>query len=205
MDAYPNNSNRFKEESKKEKKEKTEVVERKVEKVTTGGVRTKKKSKIVDSFISEDVADVKNYLIGDILIPTLKKTLSDMVSNGIDMMLFGEVRGREKKRGRAGHVNYRDYYERRDDDRRERRSSRYDYDDIILDNRGEAELVLDRMDEIIDRYGAVSITDLYDLVGYDGGKYTDSKYGWTSLRSADVQRTRDGGYSLKLPSAKPID
>ena len=79
MDAYPNNSNRFKEESKKEKKEKTEVVERKVEKVTTGGVRTKKKSKIVDSFISEDVADVKNYLIGDILIPTLKKTLSDMV------------------------------------------------------------------------------------------------------------------------------
>ena len=70
MDAYPNNSNRFKEESKKEKKEKTEVVERKVEKVTTGGVRTKKKSKIVDSFISEDIADVKNYLIGDILIPT---------------------------------------------------------------------------------------------------------------------------------------
>ena len=205
MDAYPNNSNRVKEESKKEKKEKTEVVERKVEKVTTGGVRTKKKSKIVDSFISEDIADVKNYLIGDILIPTLKKTLSDMVSNGIDMMLFGEVRGRDKKRGRAGHVNYRDYYERRDDDRRERRSSRYDYDDIILDNRGEAELVLDRMDEIIDRYGAVSITDLYDLVGYDGGKYTDSKYGWTSLRSADVQRTRHGGYSLKLPSAKPID
>ena len=47
MDAYPNNSNRFKEESKKEKKEKTEVVERKVEKVTTGGVRTKKKSPVL--------------------------------------------------------------------------------------------------------------------------------------------------------------
>ena len=47
MDAYPNNSNRAKEKEKKEKTQKQELVERKVEKVTTGSVRTKKKSKII--------------------------------------------------------------------------------------------------------------------------------------------------------------
>lgn len=207
MDAYPNNSNRAKE---KEETKKQEVVERKVEKVTTGVVRTKKKSKIVDSFITEDVNDVKNYLVSDILIPTLKKTLSSMVSNGIDMMLFGEVRrDRDDKRhnSRVDRVSYRDYYDKRDDRRDDRRNLRtaYDYDDIVLDSRGEAELVLDRMEEIIDKYDSVSINDLYDLVGYTGGRYTDNKYGWTSMRSADVQRTRDGGYLLKLPPARPID
>lgn len=205
MDVYPNNSNRFKEKDESKSK-KQEVVTKKVEKVITGGVRTKKKSKIVDSFISEDVEDVKNYLIGDILIPTLKKTLSEMVSNGIDMMLFGEVRSnKNKKRNRADRVSYRDYYDR--DDRREIRTTRssYDYEDIVLNSRGEAEAVLDRMEEIIDNYDAATITDLYDLVGYDGGRYTDSKYGWTSMRNAEVKRTRDGGYLLKLPPAKPID
>lgn len=208
MDAYPNNSNRAKEKENGTAK-KQELVERKVEKVTTGAVRTKKKSKIVDAFITEDVNDVKSYLVGDILIPTLKKTLSEMVSNGVDMMLFGEVRDRrDKKRGsRLDRVSYRDYYGKRDDRRDDRRSLRsvYDYDDIVLDSRGEAELVLDRMEEIIDKYDSVSINDLYDLVGYTGGRYTDSKYGWTSMRSADVQRTRDGGYLLKLPPARPID
>ena len=37
--------------------------------------------------------------------------------------------------------------------------------------------------------------DLYDLVGINGS-YTDNKYGWTHLRSTDVQRVRDG-YLLK--------
>ena len=61
------------------------------------------------------------------------------------------------------------------------------------------------MDEIIDNYDSVSITDLYDLVGYDGGKYTDSKYGWTSLRGVDIARLRDGSYEIVMPAPKQID
>ena len=33
---------------------------------------------------------------------------------------------------------------------------------------------------------AESINDLYDLLGYIGGQYTDSKYGWTNIRSANL-------------------
>ena len=79
----------------------------------------------------------------------------------------------------------------------------YNYDDIILDTRREAEEVLDRMQDLIDSYGMVSVADLYDLVGINGS-YTDNKYGWTHLRSTDVQRVRDG-YLLKLPKALPFD
>ena len=200
MEQYKSNSNSSREKEKDIPKKKN------IEKVTKGTARTKKKSKFLDSFIAEDVKDVKDYLIGDVLVPTIKSTIAEMVSNGVDMYLFGEVRHGRKKSQRGNRTPYRDYYDRRDDRRREsRRGAAYDFESVIVESRGEAELVLDRMDEIIDNYDSVSITDLYDLVGYDGGKYTDSKYGWTSLRGVDVARLRDGSYEIVMPAPKQID
>ena len=202
MEQYKSNSN----SSREKEKEKDIPKKKNIEKVTKGAARTKKKSKFLDSFIAEDVKDVKDYLIGDVLVPTIKSTIAEMVSNGVDMYLFGEVRHGRKKSQRGNRTPYRDYYDRRDDRRREsRRGAAYDFESVIVESRGEAELVLDRMDEIIDNYDSVSITDLYDLVGYDGGKYTDSKYGWTSLRGVDVARLRDGSYEIVMPAPKQID
>ena len=202
MEQYKSNSN----SSREKEKEKDIPKKKNIEKVTKGAARTKKKSKFLDSFIAEDVKDVKDYLIGDVLVPTIKSTIAEMVSNGVDMYLFGEVRHGRKKSQRGNRTPYRDYYDRRDDRRREsRRGAAYDFESVIVESRGEAELVLDRMDEIIDNYDSVSITDLYDLVGYDGGKYTDSKYGWTSLRGVDVERLRDGSYEIVMPAPKQID
>lgn len=202
MEQYKSNSN----SSRERESEKQTPKKKNIEKVTKGAARTKKKSKFLDSFIAEDVKDVKDYLIGDVLVPTIKSTIAEMVSNGVDMYLFGEVRHGRKKSQRGNRTPYRDYYDRRDDRRREsRRGAAYDFESVIVESRGEAELVLDRMDEIIDNYDSVSITDLYDLVGYDGGKYTDSKYGWTSLRGVDIARLRDGSYEIVMPAPKQID
>ena len=76
-------------------------------------------------------------------------------------------------------------------------------DDIILESRGEAEDVLERMDELIATYQLVSVADFYDLVGVSGN-YTDNKYGWTDIRNASVIRVRDG-YMIKLPKALPLN
>lgn len=184
---------------------------KKVEKVVSGSVKVKKKNgvtKFADNFISEDIHNVKSYVITDVLIPSIKRAISEMVTNGIDMILYGSTGGRSK-RSSADRVSYRNYYDRRDDDRyrdrdRDRvRTSAYSFDDIVLDSRGEAEEVLARMDELIDQYGIVSVADLYDLVGVTGN-YTDNKYGWTNIRNAEPIRVRDG-YMLRLPKALPIN
>lgn len=194
--------------SHKAKAEQKEAAEKKVEKVIQGTVKVKKKSEIkkfTDVFISEDAGNVKNYIFVDVLIPALKKTVSDIVTTGIDMLLYGES-GRTKRSSQASSVSYRDYYGRkRDDDRRSSSTTRtgYNYDDIILDSRGEAEDVIERMNELIDVYGQASVADLYDLVGVTGN-YTDNKYGWVNLRNAEPVRVRDG-YLLKLPKVVPID
>lgn len=198
-DEFKSNSHKSKEIDEKKK----------VEKVVKGKVKTKKKNgitKFADVFVSEDVSSVKSYIIGEVLIPAMKKALSDIVTNGIDMILYGES-GVTKRKSPGSRVSYTNYYDRRDrdrygyDDRRVRAG--YDFNDVILDSRGEAEDVLSRMDELIDNYGIVSVADFYDLCGITGS-YTDNKYGWTDIRSAQVVRVRDG-YKIKLPRALPLN
>ena len=202
---YKPNSHKYKAEQAAKRNEQSE---KKIEKVVSGTAKTKKKSemsKIKDIFISEDTSNVKSYLLMDILIPAIKKAVLDIVTTGADMILYGDEGG-NRRRAPSERVSYRRYYEQRDDRSIDRVRTRtgYSYDDIIVDNRGEAEEVLSRMDELIDQYGVVSVGDLYDLVGLTG-TYTDQKYGWTNIRTAKPERLRDGGYVLKLPKALPID
>lgn len=199
MENYKPNSHRYKKEQESKEREK-------VEKVVTGKVITKKKSslrKFTDEFISEDAKNVKSYVFGEVLIPAIKKAILDIVTDGINMILYGEAGGGRKKHP-ADRVSYRSYYDR-PNDRYSRPASNtlYDYDDFVLETRGEAEDVLARLDELLDMYKVVRVADLKDLLGVTGN-YTDNNYGWTNLRSADVVRVRDG-YTIKLPRAIPID
>ena len=200
MEDYTPNSHKY-------KAEQAAKANKKVEKVVKGNVKVKKKgemSKLKDVFISEDASNVKSYVVMDVLVPALKKAVSDIVTNGIDMILYGET-GHSKKRTNASNVSYREYYDRRDNShpyRDRTRQSGYDYNDIILDTRGEAEEVIDSMCDLIETYQIASVADLYDLVGITP-EYTDNKYGWTNLRNAEAIRVRDG-YMLKLPKALPI-
>lgn len=176
---------------------------KKIEKVANGS-RTKKSGArtLKDIFISEDVANVKSYVLMDILVPTIKKAVSDIVTNAVDMILYGES-GHSRKRPNASKVSYREYYDRRQEERAQPRvRSTYDYDDILFDNRGEAEAVLDLLCEQIETYGMVSVADLYEAVG-ETGTFTDNKYGWTNLRGTEVRRERNG-YVIKLPRVIPL-
>ena len=200
MNDYKPNSHRFKEEQNEP------VREKKVEKVVHGVVKTKKRSemnKLADVFISEDVKNVKSYVLMEVLVPAIKKAISDIVTNGIDMILYGET-SRSNRKNYAGGVSYRNYYDQRNDHRpSETTRTRYDYADVTVESWAEADEVLTRMTELIELYGMVSVADFYDLVGITCN-YTDNKYGWKHLRNAEAVRVRDG-YKFKLPKVVPLD
>lgn len=192
--------------SKKFKEEQAEKERKKVDKVIKGTARTRKKSelsKLSDIFISEDVSNVKSYVLMDVLVPAIKKAISDIVTNGIDMILYGES-GRKRSSSSTNYVSYRDY-SKRDDNRGSStpRRSGFEYDDILFDTKGEAEAVIDQMQDMIDRYGVVRVDDMYDMAGLTA-PYTSHRYGWTSVRNAESVRVRDG-YIIKMPRAMPID
>lgn len=191
------------------KRETADRPEKNIKPVVSGTAKTKKKSevkKLTDIFVAEDISSVKSYVVMDVLIPAVKKAISDIVTNGIDMILYGET-SHSKKHGSASKVSYGGFY-KSDRDRRDYRENRgrsaLDYDDIVFDSRGDAEAVLSAMDEVIERYKFVTVADLYDLAEVTTTNYAANKYGWTDIRGAQVVRVRDG-YMIKLPRALPLD
>lgn len=197
MEEYVSNS----------KKSKEELGKPKVEKVITGGVKEKKKNsleKFKDVLIQEDAKKVKSYIFMDVLVPALKKAISDIFTNGINIILYGE--GGRPKSGSSytgsSKVSYSGYYTRRDEPRASV-GSQDDYRELVFDRRAEAETVLSHLEELIGVYKVASVADLYDLVGLPG-KFTDNKYGWTDISTARVVSV-PGGYTLKMPRALPLD
>lgn len=175
--------------------------EKRAEKVVTGKVKTKPnaKRKLTDVFISEDAANVKNYILMDVIVPAVKKAIYDLVVGTLDISLYG---GKGSgKRPSADKISYRDYnsMSRQDNRDMQRSHSVYSYDDIIFSSRGEAEAVLSRMDEIMDDYRMVRVADMYELAGVSGD-YTDNKYGWTNIRDAKIVKVYDG-YKIDMPRA----
>lgn len=203
---FPSNSNK--------KKERIDVVkEKNITQVVSGKVIKKQRTfgqKLAETFFGDDTRSVGDYLLNDILVPAMKSTLSDMVGGGIEMLLFGERRSSGKSRlyrdRDRSYVPYNRMSRRDDvDDRRyisKAARSRHDFDEIILETRGEAEDVLSHVVDIIDDYGVASVADYYDLLGVEGN-FTDNKYGWTNVSDAYITRTRDG-YSIRLPRPREI-
>lgn len=202
-EKYPSNSHKSKEQEAK-------VQERpKVESVVKGTTMTRKKTlgtKIRDTFIAEDLVKVKDYVISDVIIPNIKKAVDDIVSNGIHMVLYGSA-GRPANSSRTApisqRVSYRSYYDQRNGSVPVRVANNgYDFEDVVFDSRGDAELVLDQMIDIISSYGVCTVADYYDSCGRTSD-YTTVDYGWRNLRSARVDRVSEG-YVIKLPRAVPI-
>lgn len=181
-------------------------------KVISGSVKTKKKGlgkKVTELFVGEDVDNVALYILHDVLVPAAKNTISDMVSGGIEMLMFGEQRGgRTRRDGNKSYISYNQprgrttYGGNRSiigrSDMTARTSNRH-MDDIVFETRGDAESALTAMFDILEEFHTVSVNDLYDIVGITAS-YTDANFGWDNLSRATVTRTREG-YLLELPKA----
>lgn len=207
-EQLPDNSHAARAERAERQQQESAGTEKRVEKVVKGRVRTKKNElrKLTDVFITEDVHNVKSYILMDVLVPAIKKAIYDIVVNSLDMTMYGGRSG--GRRSNADRVSYTDYgSSSRRDDRDRRRETRsttpFDYDDIIFDTRAEADKVLGCMDDIIDTYGVVRVTDLFDLVG-ESSPHTAMNYGWSNIRNAKIVSVRGGGYKIEMPRAVHI-
>ena len=193
---FPSNSHA----SKQERREVPKVV-------TKGTVVTKKPGigrKLADTFFGDDIENIGDYILLDIIVPSIKETIVDMVSNGIEM-LFG-VGNRRSSKGSGYHFSYSSISsgkKSRGDNRENRyeRRRRYDGDDVVVETRGQAEEIISNLDDLCKDYGMARVADLYDMVGITPD-FTAEKWGWESVASARALRQRGGGYLIQLP--KPI-
>jgi hypothetical protein len=203
------NINDFPSNSKEAQKD--ETIERKVvSKVTTGKVLKRKKSfgkKVVETFVGEEIFDVKTYILQDVLVPAFKNTVVEMFRDIPELLLFGERRNSRSSSSRGmGRIAYDSMSSRRDVNTREisnRDRATHNFDEIVLTTRNDAVEVLGSLMDLIQDYGQATVADLYDFVGVTG-EYTDRKYGWLDLSRAGLRPVR-GGFMLDLPRPILVD
>jgi hypothetical protein len=206
-------------------KDKSEVVEpekKKVDRVTQNEIVQRKKpvgKRLTETFIGGDARSVWAFVALDVLVPAAKDMLADAVSQGVERMIFGEAQSVGRRSGRrpsgGSHVPYQKYSSsgarrlgppdersRHEIGMSRRARASHNFDEIILATRIEADQVLERLLDLVDKYETATVADLYDLVGISGD-YTDDKWGWFDLRGADIRRVREG-YLLDLPRPEPL-
>lgn len=209
MENIKPNSHKSKEMNKTDKEKITPVVSK------SSVVSTKKplSQKFAETFLKEDVDDVKMWLISDVIVPGIKNTLLDMLS----MMFFGGSGGGYNRRSNQNgytreRVSYNSYYKsdygsRRGRDERDSygrpSTDKVDYRNIILQRRDDAEAVINEMHNRIDKYGQVSIADMLEAMEITS-KYTDNNWGWTSHNDIGLRRVANG-WLIDVAEAELLD
>lgn len=193
------------------------------EKIVTGRVLERKKSlgsKFREQFVGDDARSVWAHLLLDVIIPSTKNLLYDMVVEGARRKLYGGAGPSRPLTGRFAQgptpVNYTAYSSQapgrvsspdpagsaqRELARQKR--SMMDMTGVILETREEGLMVLDRLTDMIEQYGAAQVVDFYAMVGLPRD-FTDVKYGWTSLASAQVRQIPEG-FLLDLPKPRILE
>lgn len=203
MDQFPPNSKKQTAEPKR------------VERVTSATAVRRKKGlgkQFKHTFFGGDAKSALQYMILEVVIPSIQDTMIDAFQGGVERLIRGDVRPRRgptPMSGALGHVNYNRMGPQptrspMPNALPRRARARHNFGEIVIPSRQEAEEVLERMYDIISKYDEVTVSDLYELTGLVPS-HTDHKWGWDSLQGASVGRLRGGGgYLLDLPEPEPL-
>ena len=199
-----------------------------MEKVVTNPVSQQKKSlgrRFRDTFINGfDAKTVWSSVIHDVLIPSSRDMVYEAINQGSERILYGDnTPSRRSGKTSTGLFGSVVQYNRvgQTQQQQQHRSSlipqtrdprppvsrvaqnRMDFSDFVIATRAEAEDVRARLMYALERYGQVSVGDLYDTLDISS-PYTDENWGWTDLSQARITRARRGGYLLSLPQPEPL-
>lgn len=163
-------------------------------------VSTKKSlgKKFSDAFVTEDLKEVKTWLIKDNIIPGIKKGLLNILS----MIFFGEQFYNSDDKGRYypdDRTSYSSYYKGKSSSKRSdfKHYNQYDSDDkvdfrnIVLRNREDAEMIVEEMRRCIRNEDSASVAYLLDLID-EPSRYTDNDWGWKDERDIGIRRISSG-------------
>lgn len=77
------------------------------------------------------------------------------------------------------------------------------YNELVFDTEVEAEKALAEARAILDRYGSVTVADVYEMTDVMAC-YLDGVYGWTDLHKAEIVKNTNG-YVLRMPESRKIN
>lgn len=166
------------------------------------------RKKFLQAYAGDSAQSVGQYLVMDVIVPGTKNIIADLVTQGINRLLFGG--SRPVQQGVRSNVggSYGKFFNGGGGQNQNQQNQPQvhqvqdtsGFGEIILQTRSDAEAVIDALRELIEAYGNAKVANLYALVG-KSGDFTNQAIGWTNLSRAGVIQIREG-YLLDLP--KPV-
>lgn len=196
MEDFPANSHKAKEEKK--------ASEKKVEKIVTGKVVERKRSfgsKVKEVFIGGDSRAAASYIVAEVLLPALRRTIVEATTQGVERMIYGDSAPRRSASGGStSRVQYNSPINRYSpqakgflpgESSRVRPNGRKDASEYVMETQEEAELVVETLGNVIEQFEFATLEDLKELLGQPTS-FVDTNWGWSSLAYVDIRRVRDG-------------
>ncbi len=220
---YAGNSHTDKETRKAAVPSITDVPENPPEKldavIGAGKAVTKKPSlgkRLRENFVGEDANTIGSYIFLEIVVPSVKGLIIDVVQQGIVRAMGGNpsmgprIPGSKQGGGYMPYSTISTSKAMRPDPREpvQQAIRPQTYDQVAFAELGDAEVVLDRMFEQVREYNVVTIANFYDFAAVSNmNNFQDNKFGWNAdmLRGVRVQGTLRQGYYLNLPRPLPLD
>lgn len=184
--------------------------------VVSGGAARRKKSlrkQFSETFVAGDAKTAIRYGFLEVFMPSSRDMVYEVFMQVLERLMYGgDGRRRGSTRPQAGNLGYVAYNRysaapsRQDGPQRvlsRQARSKFNFDEIVIDDRVEAEEVIDQLHELVSRYDSATVADLYELVGLTS-THTDHRWGWKDLHGSGVSRVR-GGFLLDLPEPEPLD
>lgn len=177
--------------------------------------KTSRIEKASEEFLGNNPKTLGDSIVSDIVVPSIKNMISDLVhtvgdvlTGGADRMLYGQtdiIPGSRYSRSGSTRVSY---------DRvrngtiassafRGAPSGTHHMDKIIVATRAQAENILQQMYSLLDQYEVVTVADFYSMADITPN-HVDQEWGWTDLKGSMVRQVRDG-FEIALISPKPLN
>lgn len=188
--------------------------------------RVEKKKTFFSNFL--DIAsDIMKYTLDEVLVPTFKRTASEIVRTASDRAIWGEsVPTRRRASSYWDDYDYpitkydsyysrgRDYsYSRREEYPTYTKRNRNELPPLVFSIESAARDFLDNIVDVMEYRHEISVNEVYDAYGNEQYlreiDYTWTNYGWEDtpgrdLRGADVKSIR-GGWIITLPKPVPLE
>ena len=172
--------------------------------------------KFADVFFEEALSTVKQSLITEVIIPTIKDFLADIFIGGVERTLYGSGSSRSKRSRKVSNslvpvTSYNAYYnsDRKrltTKDKKEKKEDieTFTFEDIVLRDRASAKDFLDDINARIVEYGNISIAEVYEALDEElvSVNFSENDYGWDKVLPNEIIVRVPNGFWLNLP--KPV-
>lgn len=190
--------NSFKSKEEQERKKNTPVA--------TGRKREKSElEKAASSFFSEDFRTVKNSVIEDVIIPRIKKLITESIKSRVDILFYGKSTPAPSGSSLASRIRYNTVSKNKSYSNEPQRAV-YDYGEVIVDSEQKRRDIVKQVNDVIFEYGSRRVADLYEFADIPT-EHTDFKYGWYNIQGYSISKYgygSDSGWIIKMPRVVPL-